>query len=97
MLPILSRLGESVIHKRLLNHCIENHIISQKQAAYLKGDSTVNQLLYIVHKIRMSSTKGDITHGIFLDIKSAFDKVWQKGLLAKLEQINISGNLFNLF
>ena len=36
-------------------------------------------------------------HGIFLDVKSAFDKVWHKGLLAKLEQINISGNLLNLF
>ena len=97
LLPTLSKLCESVIHKRLLDHCIENNVISHKQAAYLKGDSTVNQLLYIVHKIRMSWTKGDITHGIFLDVKSAFDKVWHKGLLAKLEQINISGNLLNLF
>ena len=45
----------------------------------------------------MSWTKGDITHGIFLDVKLAFDKVWHKGLLAKLEQINISVNSFNLF
>ena len=45
----------------------------------------------------MSWTKGDITHGIFLDVKSAFDKVWHKGLLAKLEQINIGGQLLNLF
>ena len=40
----------------------------------------------------MSWTKGDITHGINLDVKSAFDKVWHKGL----EQINISGDLLNL-
>ena len=92
LLPTLSKICESIIHKRLLDHCIENNIISNKQAAYLKGDSTINQLLYIVDKIKKSWTKGDITHGIFKDVKSAFDKVWHKGLLAKLNQINIKGN-----
>ena len=85
------------MHKRLLDHCIENNVISMKQAAYLKGDSTVNQLLYIVDKIKKSWTKGDLTHGIFLDVKAAFDKVWHKGLIAKLNQININGRLLDLF
>ena len=97
LLPTLSKICESVMHKRLLDHCIENNVISSKQAAYLKGDSTVNQLLYIVDKIKKSWTKGDLTHGIFLDVKSAFDKVWHKGLIAKLNQININGKLLDLF
>ena len=97
LLPTLSKLCESVMHKRLLDHCIENNVISIKQAAYLKGDSTVNQLLYIVDKIKKSWTKGDLTHGIFLDVKAAFDKVWHKGLIAKLNQININGKLLDLF
>ena len=42
-------------------------------------------------------TKGDITHGIFLDVKAAFDKVWHRGLLAKLQQIGINGSLHSLF
>ena len=97
MLPTLSKICESIIHKRLLDHCNENNVISNKQAAYLKGDSTIHQLIYIVDKIKRSWTKGDITHGIFLDVKSAFDKVWHKGLLAKLKQINIEGKLLGLF
>ena len=97
LLPTLSKLCESVMHKRLLDHCIENNVISIKQAAYLKGDSTVNQLLYIVDKIKKSWTKGNLTHGIFLDVKAAFDKVWHKGLIAKLNQININGKLLDLF
>ena len=63
---------------------MENKIISEKQAAYLKGDSTVTQLLYIVHKIKKNWAEKKLTHGLFLDVSSAFDKVRHNGLLAKL-------------
>ena len=35
--------------------------------------------------------------GVFLDITKAFDKVWHKGLVFKLKQNGISGNLLNIF
>ena len=41
LLPTLSKIMESIIHKRLLDHFIENKIITECQAAYLKGDSTI--------------------------------------------------------
>ena len=93
LLPTLSKICESIVHKRLLNHCLENDVITSKQAAYLKGDSTIQQLIYIVDKIKRQWTKGNLTHGIFLDVKAAFDKVWHKGLLAKLSQIGVGGEL----
>ena len=97
LLPTLSKICESVIHHRLLSHCLENNIISTRQAAYIKGDSTVNQLLYIVNKIRQSWGKKMCTQGVFLDVSSAFEKVWHKGLIAKLNQIGIEGKLLKLF
>ena len=97
LLPTLSKICESVIHQRLLSHCTENNVISKRQAAYIKGDSTVNQLLYIVHQIRQSWGKKKCTQGVFLDVSSAFEKVWHKGLIAKLDQIGIEGKLINLF
>ena len=33
---------------------------------------------------------------VFLDISKAFDKVWHEGLIFKLKQNDISGNLLNL-
>ena len=57
ILPTLSKIFESVMHDRLLVHCMENSIITEKQTAYLKGDSTTHQLLYIVHSIRTNWAK----------------------------------------
>ena len=79
----------------MLNHCIENDVITEKQAAYLKGDSTIQQLLYIVHHIRSNWGIGKITQGLFLDLSSAFEKVWHNGLIAKLNQIGVSGLCLN--
>ena len=78
----------------MLKHCMENDIISERQAAYLKGDSTISQLLYIVHKIRLNWGNKNITHGLFLDVSSAFDRVWHNGLLSKLSQIGVGGSLY---
>ena len=39
----------------------------------------------------------NIAHAVFLDVSKAFDAIWHQGLLAKLEQINISGEAFKLF
>ena len=81
----------------MLEHCLQNNIISERQAAYLKGDSTTNQLLYIVHKIRLAWGNSNILEGLFLDIEGAFDKIWHKGLIAKLNQISIEGKFLKLF
>ena len=95
ILPTLSKIYESVMHERLLKHCIENNLITEKQAAYIKGDSTVSQLLYIVNNITNNWNNKKITQGLFLDVSSAFDKVWHNGLLAKLNQIGVDGTFHN--
>jgi hypothetical protein len=96
ILPTLSKICESVVHDRLCCHLLENNIITDKQAAYLTGDSTAQQLLYLTHKIKESWASKLIVQAIFLDVSAAFDAVWHKGLIAKLKQINISGKLLDL-
>ena len=65
ILPSLSKICESIIHERLLSHCTTNNIITDKQAAYLKGDSTISQLLYLIHQIRTNLGSAKLTHGVF--------------------------------
>ena len=97
ILPTLSKITESVLHKRLLRHLLSNNIITKHQAAYLPADSTAQQLLSMIHLIKTAMSSNNIAQGVFLDVSAAFDAVWHRGLLAKLEQINISGPAYQLF
>ena len=97
LLPTLAKAAEAIMHDRLSGHITDNNLMSDKQAAYLKGDSTTQQLLYINHSIKSSGTEGFITQACFLDVSAAFDKCWVKGILAKLEQIKVGGYCHNLF
>ena len=96
ILPTLSKCAEAVMHKRIIDHLTENNIISDKQAAYLRGDSTTLQLSFITHKIRQAWAEGKIAHGCFLDVSAAFDCVWHQGLLAKCRHAGLTGDLLKL-
>ena len=53
------------------------------------------QLLYIVHKLYEALEMGNEVRAVFLDISKAFDRVWHRGLLAKLSTIGVEANLLN--
>ena len=58
------------------------------------------QLVYIVHTIYEAFERGqEVTEvrSVFLDISKAFDKVWHRGLLAKLSYVGVQGNLLDWF
>ena len=78
------------------NFLLENNLISPNQSGFKPGDSCINQLLSITHEIYNSFDEGLEVRSVFLDISKAFDKVWHKGLLFKLSQNGISGNLLDL-
>ena len=40
-------------------------------------------------------TNKKVTQGLFLDVSTAFDKVWHNGLLAKLNQIGVEGTFLD--
>ena len=54
------------------------------------------QLLSITHEIYQSFDNGFEIRGIFLDIFKAFDKAWHKGLIFKLKQNGVTGDLLNI-
>ena len=85
------------IHKHVYNFLQYNNIITQSQSGFIRGDSTVNQLLCICNDLCSSFDKGITTQAVYLDISKAFDRVWHTGLLSKLEAVGIRGKLLNWF
>ena len=75
---------------------LKNNLISSNQSGFKPGDSCINQLLSITHEICNSFDEGLEVRSVFLDISKAFDTVWHQGLLFKLSQNGISGNLLDL-
>ena len=80
----------------MFNFFISNNLISPKQSGFKPGDSCINQLLSITHEIYKSFDEGLEVRGVFLDISKAFDKVWHEGLIFKLKQNGISGDLLQI-
>ena len=75
---------------------IINELISTYHLRFKPGNSYINQLLAITHKVYKSFDDGFEVRSVFLDVSKAFYKVWYEGLIFKLKRNSISGNLLNL-
>ena len=70
-------------------------MLIEQNSGFKRNDSTVNQLLKIVHQIYQDINDGKNTYLVFLDISKAFDKVWHEGLLFKIKRLGITGKLLD--
>ena len=95
LLPVSSKIFERLLYESMFKFFTENNLISPNQSGFKPGDSCINQLLSFTHQIFKSLNNGDEVRSVFLDMSKAFDKVWHKGLIFKLKQNSILGNLLS--
>ena len=75
----------------VFKYLITNHRITPSQSGFIPVDSTVYQLLSLYDDFCRSFDNGVTTQAICFDISKAFDKVWHRSLLCKLEAVGIRG------
>ena len=95
LLPISSKIFESLLYDSMFNFFTENSLTSQNQSGFKPGDSFTNQLLSTTHQIYKSFDDSHEVRSVFLCIFNAFEKLWHEGLIFKLKQNGISGNLLS--
>ena len=98
LLPICGKIFEKIIFNNLYNYLNTNYLITKNQSGFCPGDSTTNQLLYLVNEIHLAfdEPKSLEVRAVFLDISKGFVKVWHDGLLFKVNQNGMNGSLLKL-
>ena len=97
LLSAVAKVLEKIVHKHLFNFVRDHDLLSALQSGFIPGDSTVNQLIDIYNTFCKSLDEGKEVRAVFCDISKAFDRVWHKGLLYKLQSVGISDSLLLWF
>ena len=68
---------EKIIFNNLYLYLNSNNLVTKNQWGFRPGDSTTNQLLFLVDEIRQAFEDRNSleVRAVFLDISKAFDKV----------------------
>ena len=97
LLSCVGKVLERCVKNHLVDYLNQNKIISSSQSGFTYGDSTTYQLLNIYDDFAKSVDSYIKTQAVFFDISKAFDRVWHRGLLHKLNAIGITGPLYSWF
>jgi hypothetical protein len=85
LLPLLSKILEKIILRRLTPITADNKLIPSLQFGFRAKHGTIKQVHRAVHKINDHLENKRFCTAAFIDISQAFDKLWHTGLLCKLK------------
>jgi hypothetical protein len=85
LLPVLSKLFEKLLLKRLKPIIEEKQIIPNHQFGFRHKHSMIDQVHRITTIIEKALEEQQVCCTVFLDVAQAFDTVWHEGLFYKLE------------
>ena len=75
-------------------HLEANNILSPTQSGYRKHRCTEDQLALLAQEIENAFQEKKKAVTVFYDLSKAFDKVWKEGLLLKVLQAGVSGQMY---
>ena len=96
LLSSVGKIYEKVLVNRMTKFFDLNHLLNTRQFGFRSQRSASDLLLQLSSTWNKALDAGKDTFVIALDIAGAFDRVWHKGIITKLESLGIDGNLLML-
>lgn len=87
LLPVMAKLFEKLLLKRLKPVIERKQLIPDHQFGFRNQHSTIDQVHRITSVIEKALEEKKVCSTIFLDVAQAFDKVWHKGFIYKIDQM----------
>ena len=96
LISCLRKVYERILLNRLNSQVNTNNLIPYEQFSFMPGRSTTNQQLSFAENITSGLELKYSIVAAFLDISKAYDSTWHTGLIYKLTQMNLSGELIRV-
>ena len=96
LLCIISKVLEKLVFNHVIDY-LSKWVLNPTQFGFLKGKSTIQQLLSFMEDIITETTNKHQVDVVYLDFRKAFDSVSHGELLCKLRLCGISGKLWSWF
>ncbi len=97
LLPVISKLFEQVIAKRIPQFQDSAEFPDPQQCGFRKGLSSLHASFLLQETVYDYKERNDSLKVVFLDSSKAFDTVWHDGLLWKLKELNIHPGVWRIF
>ena len=93
LLPIVSKVLEAIINRRLRRFLNTNGLLPDTQFGFRSNRSTLDLAVSLTQRWSDALDRGLEARVVSLDLSRAFDRVWHRGLTAKLNSCGIGGLL----
>ena len=97
LLPTMSKIIEKLMDAQLREYLDKENLLNEDQYGFRKGHETSHALIKTQDLILQARKNKELTIGVFLDLKKAFDTVSHKTLLEKIKHLGIDNSLLKSY
>ena len=89
----IGKLAERMVNYRLYWYLEKFGFLDNAQAGFRRGSRTEDQLFRLTQEVIDGFQAKKDTSAIFIDLQQAYDRIWRKGLLIKMQKLGINGKM----